>query len=513
MILEQSIKIKNYKCFGEDEQGFEKVYPLNIIIGKNNSGKSTLIDLIGFAVNPSIEFFKLARNGFFPSVLISKIITEGDLVKAFKARVMNAEVEKDYKNMLIGKRIEYSLDSDGRKGIVFSEQELLNDFQDYLLPSINKPFEGKTFRRIPPERDIKMEGNDQTNLTISPEGVGATNIIRQIVLRSNLNTNIIKKELLFALNSVVNPDINFVDILPQEHDGGIVEIYLEDSENGLIALSKMGSGIKTILLVLLNLIVIPKAESHRESNYVFCFEEIENNLHAALQRRLFNYISDYSKKHKTYFFITTQSSIAIDLFIKDSNAQIIHTIRERGSSISKTLETDLEGRNIIRDLDVRASDLLLSNGIIWVEGPSDVVYLELFLALFSTKFNKVQKLNYCIQSLSTAIWKYAGFTDFDWSKIDESLDNQIISLAKTNHNNLIVIDRDNNYEDKKPSEYESFTNGTGKNKARLINELMKFGNHNEDMLESNFGDTNAGRLFFWINEGTIETYLDYFISN
>ncbi len=52
MILERSLKIRNYKCFGDDEQGFEKILPINIIIGKNNSGKSSLIDLIEYLVSP-----------------------------------------------------------------------------------------------------------------------------------------------------------------------------------------------------------------------------------------------------------------------------------------------------------------------------------------------------------------------------------------------------------------------------------------------------------------------------
>lgn len=37
MILDNSIKVKNYKCFGDEEQGFEKIFPINIIIGRNNS--------------------------------------------------------------------------------------------------------------------------------------------------------------------------------------------------------------------------------------------------------------------------------------------------------------------------------------------------------------------------------------------------------------------------------------------------------------------------------------------
>lgn len=45
-----SIKVRHLKCFGDQEQGFEEIKPINLIIGRNNSGKSTLLDLIEFVV-------------------------------------------------------------------------------------------------------------------------------------------------------------------------------------------------------------------------------------------------------------------------------------------------------------------------------------------------------------------------------------------------------------------------------------------------------------------------------
>ena len=43
-----SIKIKDYKCFVKenDYQGFDDIKPVNVIIGKNNSGKSKLLEAL-----------------------------------------------------------------------------------------------------------------------------------------------------------------------------------------------------------------------------------------------------------------------------------------------------------------------------------------------------------------------------------------------------------------------------------------------------------------------------------
>ena len=43
-----SLKIGNYKGF-QEAQGFEGIRPINVLIGRNNSGKSALLDLIQYA--------------------------------------------------------------------------------------------------------------------------------------------------------------------------------------------------------------------------------------------------------------------------------------------------------------------------------------------------------------------------------------------------------------------------------------------------------------------------------
>ena len=60
-------------------------------------------------------------------------------------------------------------------------------------------------------------------------------------------------------------------------------------------MSRMGSGLKTIILVLLNLLVIPELDEYKDKKMVYGFEELENNLHPAMQRKLFEYIYEFAK--------------------------------------------------------------------------------------------------------------------------------------------------------------------------------------------------------------------------
>jgi AAA15 family ATPase/GTPase len=54
--LQFSAKIRYFKCFGELAQGFDQVKPVNLIIGRNNSGKSALLDLVEYLVSEDFTF-------------------------------------------------------------------------------------------------------------------------------------------------------------------------------------------------------------------------------------------------------------------------------------------------------------------------------------------------------------------------------------------------------------------------------------------------------------------------
>lgn len=518
-----SLKIRTYKCFLDVEQGFEKILPLNIIIGKNNSGKSSLIDLIEYLIEPT-ETLLNSKGQIILNVKLSEEFIENiarknaELTKSSSLGHINS-IKENLKDF-VGSDLRF-LVKPRESVLILSEKIEFGQYKDAVIEMVRDFYRDKFFKRINAERDILPDWGPQNGkLELAPDGKGATGLIKQIVHHSDYKTQIIKKTLITELNTILNPDINIIDIHPQEisdqKQSGApkYEIYLHTSaQDDYIALSKMGTGIKTVILLLLNLIVIPEIQGPQKDKLVFGLEELENNLHPSMQRRLFNYIADYAMKYNSIFFITTHSSVVIDLFSSNKIVQLIHVVQQANGSIASTIEKKTDGRNILNDLGYKASDLLLSNGIIWVEGPSDVIYLELFMELFK-KMNSMHltKLNYTIQALSTAVWKHAGFSDFDWEKI-ANVQNQLISLTKVNHNHLIILDNDNNYENLLPSNWGNFSNSIGKIKAKLIHESILNSLSSENQLSCNYGDTVDGKLLFWVNEGTCETYLEYFAKN
>ncbi|APQ11302.1 hypothetical protein BJP27_07250 [Pseudomonas oryzihabitans] len=247
---------------------------------------------------------------------------------------------------------------------------------------------------------------------------------------------LIKSRLLVALNSIFDPDITFEEILVQYHDVERVwEIYLSEQGQDAFPLSGSGSGLKTVILCLLNLLVRPDFESKAIENYIFSLEELENNLHPALQRNLFRFLMDFSLEHKCHIIMTAHSHVAIDYFHGNENAQIVH-VKKQGSEVVGCLLKDYgHGYSVLDDLGAKASDILQANGIIWVEGPSDRVFLNKFIEIWGDgQFFEGQHFQYIF---------YGGSILNNISiDVPDDVLQEAVSALRINRNFIFVCDSD-----------------------------------------------------------------------
>lgn len=476
MIINEKIIAKNYKCFDAEGGGFDSILPINIIIGKNNSGKSSLIDLVKFLIVSNKEFITIGRGKSKSEVLVEHLVQRTEISRIFHVGSGGGGIpgsnHLDYGNNFVGKKLTYAIDENGKPEFKELDAEFVPQARhlfESLAHNISTPLAGKTFCHITAERDIIPEPSSNHG-ELKENGTGATNYIQNIINKDTQESDLIEEELLRELNNIINPEINFTRIYVQSRDGlGTWEIFFIDDSGSRIALSKMGSGIKTVILVLLNLIVRPSIENKKKDQYVFAFEELENNLHPALQRRMYEYIRKYSEKNKTYFFLTTHSNIVIDAFGADENAQMIHIKNDKIKSTVSTVLTVSQTKEILNDLDIKASDLLQSNGVIWVEGPSDRIYVNKWIGTISPEIR--EGLHYVIMFYGGRLLSNLSF-DYDW------FNKEIIPLLRINTNAFVIMDRDG-------KSSETMLNAT---KKRVINEV---------------GVNN-----YWVTEGReIENYL------
>ena len=396
-----SVYFKGHLCFQKEWAGFDTIKPINVIVGRNNSGKSHLLDLVEALSQGPL-------NGRGWQYRFRGVLDETSLRSGFPEGTRGGELGGNYwqehGRHFVDTEITWEIDVNGNvpkvdfpDGFTFESPhgELSTNARLSVIKRIvgepTHQFNGKFFRRLLADRDVKTE-LPEVELTLGRDGNGASNIIRRFITTSNerFPREVIQQELLEALNAIFGNDGHFTEIQVQEHDDektdgtqGHWEVYLGEEKKGLIPLSNSGSGLKTILLVLLNLLVVPKIENKEKSEFIFAFEELENNLHPALLRRLFQYLEKYALDEQATIFLTTHSSTALDLFGVSESAQIIHVTHDGETARTTTVSAHFDRLGVVSELGARPSDLLQANGIVWVEGPSDRIYLNRWIQLYS----------------------------------------------------------------------------------------------------------------------------------
>ncbi len=447
-----SVYFKGHLCFQKEWAGFDTIKPINVIIGRNNSGKSHLLDLV-----EALSRGKLDKRGW--QYRCRGVLDEASLRRRFPENTSEGELRgnhwHDHGRYFVNTEIAWEIDANGNTSNVNfpddfrfrshlgerSTEARLSEIQEI----VSKPtyqLNGKAFRRLLADRDVKTEPPG-VGLTLGPDGNGASNIIRRFIITSNeqFPREVIQQEILDALNEIFGNDGQFTEIQVQEHDEeradgpqGHWEVYLGEEKKGLIPLSKSGSGLKTVLLVLLNLLVVPKIENREKSEFIFAFEELENNLHPALLRRLFQYLEKYALDEQAMIFLTTHSSTALDFFGVSKNAQIIHVTHDGETARTTTVSAHFDRLGVVSELGAKPSDLLQANGIVWVEGPSDRVYLNRWIHLYSEGALREGRDYQC------AFYGGALLAQIEFKSSEE--ETELANLFRVNPNIVVMCDGD-----------------------------------------------------------------------
>ncbi|GAE02336.1 hypothetical protein CBO05C_2026 [Clostridium botulinum B str. Osaka05] len=197
----------------------------------------------------------------------------------------------------------------------------------------------------------------------------------------------------------------------------------------LLTLNELGTGVSQIFMILSYLFI----NKHRSMNIFI--EEPECNLHPDAVIKSVEIFENEFKND--IFFITTHSSSLID---RINNKWSVHRVYrgENKQSLIQTCKSVVQKYELLDELGIKASQLLQSNIIIWVEGPSDRIYLNKWISDISDR-KFIEGIHY-----SYIMYGGANLKLYDIIGSDE-----YINVISTSRYSYIVCDSDKKKENSK----------------------------------------------------------------
>lgn len=416
----RSIKIDNYKSFYIAEPiYFAK--GINLIIGKNNAGKSSLLDTLSlnFKNNPHRSIINLAKKGLTntrsSNVKLEISISGTELlmmINELQANMLDFPMPRDVKGTPEDQNV--AKEFIGKiNNIIKENSELifnlsysngaLYKFSSDLTPTFQKG-QNRKIRKVSFEREgnrlifsqIKQENFidnlsiwhlnfkkrififNAERLNISQCNNGISNTLQpnasnlaEVLNYLQQNYQIRFKKFNQYVKSIF-PDVHGVGV--KNINGNKLQIFTinhdphEERTDLNISLNNCGTGLSQVLAMLYIII-------NKDIPKTIIIDEPMSFLHPGAARKLMDVIQEYPQHN---YIITTHSPT----IISSCNPSTIGLLKLE-NSVSKYEKLDLhESQSLqlsLSELGVKLSDVFGADSIIWVEGPTEEKVFDLII--------------------------------------------------------------------------------------------------------------------------------------
>lgn len=401
----KSISFKNIRklamnaSYNSMENNYLKFNEVNIFCGPSGGGKSTIIDSIRCIKEPQILPYISRENMAHNSkgVLSVTFENERNLTISFESNGIGQHV--------------VCINDDNQKFNISREP---NGVPDDLINALGELTDDiRISYKVPGYRDLNLD-----------KFVEILNYNSRYLI--GLYGNPIPNDK-FSNNSYNKEPSELSDLYYQskKFKEGYISIQTNDDDmSNEVRIEEIPSGWKAFGSVIIWL-------NEQEEGTICLLEEPETHLHPFLQRLLIKNINQIRNNKRLQIFIASHSSVFIDPLAWENNKVSLFSLDGYGvtNQINKT--------SLFYDLGIKPADAFQSNGIIWVEGPSDRIYIKNWLELYSIENKKekfIENIHYSFIMYGGALMKYY------------SSDHNEIDINEINRNNLFIFDKDLGYE-------------------------------------------------------------------
>jgi predicted ATP-dependent endonuclease of OLD family len=463
-IIIRNLAIAGYRSFGAEPQYFPRFSKINLLIGQNNAGKSNVLRFLSeIYTKTSQTALELSEDMRHipgkPSLLFGwhEMLNAEDLMEEdhplfirFKDETYVSPKEIPHFRNLISKvfKKKKDLSNDEHCWLLFSlsnhaihDRKTWDNAIECLADNqVQKMWMLMTNRQDPQDRiksgryifdkimklSLKHSNPVETIPAIRkigsqntpPNGFGGDGIIDRLARLQNPGASDQANRKLFEnitnfFRTVVDRPNAEIEI-PYERDTIVVHM-----DGKALRVESLGSGIHEVIIIASAATVL--------SNCIVCIEEPELHLNPILQKKLMRYLSEFTTNQ---YFISTHSAALMDT----PDVEIYHIKLENGCSVVEHVTSDKQRSYVCEDLGYHPSDLIQANCIIWVEGPSDRLYIKYWIE---------HQDNRLFEGIHYSIMFYGGKLAAHLSNSEEVDEvNDFISLCRLNRRGVIIMDSD-----------------------------------------------------------------------